>query len=101
MQLNFSSTSSYHSDTTPKIQVRTSHANERSTSFSNENNLNTIEQKALVESYFKLFDENYTEVEIKNLIAARLQPSSALAQVHNTQELSLKYKELLDFSLSV
>lgn len=101
MQLNFSSLSSYQPDTTSKVQVRPSHANQRSTSFSNENKINTLEHKALVENYFKLFDENYSEVAIKNLISARLQPSSALPKVHNIEELSLKSKELLDFSLSV
>lgn len=101
MQLNFSSTSLYHLDTTTKTQVPASHVNERSTNFSNENNLNTIEQKNLVENYFKIFDENYSEVTIKNLITARLQPTSVLPQVHNIKELSAKSEELLDFSLSV
>ena len=101
MQLSFSSTSSYHSDTATKVQARASHANERSASFSNENNINAIDKKVLVENYFKIFDENYSEVTIKNLISARLQPTSALPTIHNFEKLSSKAKELLDFSLSV
>jgi len=101
MQLSFSNTPAYHSDTSSKTQVRTSFANERSNNFSNEKHINTLDKKVLVENYFKIFDENYSEVIIKNLIALRLQPSANLPQVHNTQELALKSKELLDFSLSV
>jgi len=101
MQLSFSNTSSFHSNTSPKIQAKVSYANEHSTSFQNENDINTIEKKNLVDNYFKIFDESYSEVTIKNLITARLQASTTLPKVHNTQEISFKSKELLDFTLSV
>lgn len=99
MQLDFSSTTSYPIEMTSKAEVKTSHAHDRSTSFTNEKKIDSIEQRLVVDTYFKVFEKEYSELAIKNLIAARLQPSSALANIHNNQELSLKSKELLDFSL--
>lgn len=101
MKLNFSSVPSYLPKALQKTEVHTSHANEKSTSFSNENKINQIQEKALVNSYFELFDKNLSDVTIKNLISARLQPTHLLSQVHDTQKLAQKSKELLDFSLTI
>ena len=101
MILNFSSTPFYLPETLQKTEVHTSYANEKSANFSNENNINKIQQKVLVDSYFKMFDNNLSDLAIKNLISERLQPAHLLAHVHNTEKLAQKSKELLDFSLSV
>ena len=101
MTLNFSSTPFYLPEVLQKTEVHTSYANEKSTSFSNENKISKIQQKALVDSYFKLFDNKLSDLAIKNLISERLQPAHLLAHVHNTQKLAQVSKELLDFSLTV
>lgn len=72
-----------------------------SSKYANENNIHKIEQKNIIDGYFKIFNESHTEVEIKNMIAARLQPAYQLPQVHDYKALSLKAKELLNFSFTI
>lgn len=75
-------------------------ANTSSINYANEKHIQRLEHQTIIDGYFKIFNDSLTEIEIKNLISAKLQPSFLLPQVHNTDELSLKTKELLDFSLS-
>jgi hypothetical protein len=72
-----------------------------SSKYANENNIQKLDQKNIIDGYFKIFNESHTEVEIKNMIAARLQPAYQLPQVHDHKTLSLKAKELLNFSFTI
>lgn len=81
--------------------IRFSRAHENSARYSQEQSVESVSNQNLVNSYFQIFDEDYTEVEIKNLISARLQPSYKLPTVHDNQQLLSKAGGLLDFSLSV
>ena len=72
-----------------------------SSKYANENNIQKIDQKNIIDGYFKVFDGNLIEIEIKNLIAARLQPAYKLPQVHDIKALSLKAKELLNISFTI
>ena len=78
-----------------------SKAGVHTTSFTQENKIQKLDQINIVNNYFKIFDQNLSETAIKNLISARLQPGYQLPQVHNTQALALKAEELLDFSLAI
>ena len=86
---------------TKKIEIKSSNVSNNSALYANEHNIQKLDQKNIVDDYFKTFDKSRTEVEIKNLIAARLQPSYQLPQVHDMQLLSSKAKELLNFSLAI
>jgi len=101
MKLNFSSTPNYLPEVLRKTEVQTSYANEKSTTFTNQNKISRVQEQALVNSYFKLFDADLSDLAIKNLISERLQPAHLLAHVHNTEKLAQSSKELLDFSLHI
>lgn len=72
-----------------------------SNKYAAENHIEKLEHRNIIDVYFKIFDGSHTEVEIKNMIAARLQPAYQLPQVHDTKALSLKAKELLNFSFTI
>jgi len=81
--------------------VRVSRAQENSTRYAQEKNINALAQQNLINDYFETFDNSYSEVTIKNLISARLQPSYQLPTVHDHKALAEKSQELLNFSLAV
>jgi hypothetical protein len=81
--------------------VRVSRAQENSTRYAQEKNINTLSQQNIINNYFETFDASYSEVSIKNLIAARLQPSYVLPELHDHKALSAKAEELLSFSLAI
>jgi len=102
MQLNIQGSVPSFPEPTKKIETETMlKANNSSNHYANVQQIQHLEQKNIVDDYFKTFDKSHTEIEIKNLIAARLQPSYQLPQIHDTKALSLKARELLDFSLSI
>jgi len=98
MQLNFQAITSGLAQGTKVTYSRTS---ENSARYSNENSIQTLSQQNIVNNYFATFDKNYSEIEIKNLIAARLQPAYVLPELHNHKALSAKAEELLAFSLAI
>ncbi len=69
--------------------------------FSDANDIKNIADQNVVSSYFDIFDENFSEVTIKNLISARLQPAYKLPQIHDSKALSAKANELLNFSIAI
>ena len=101
MKLNFSSAAPQYFEQTKSMPTVQSRANQHSTNFAQEKNINKLEHQNLVNNYFQIFDQSYSEVTIKNLISARLQPSIELPRVHNTEYLSSKSEELLEFSLAI
>lgn len=98
MKLHFHSASSNYTQNTG---VRYSHANENSTRYTQEQSIHSLSQQNIVNNYFQIFDKNHTETQIKNLIAARLQPAYTLPEVHHTDKLASRINELLDFTLTV
>jgi len=100
MKINLQDSGFQPTDSTQKTVPRASRVNLNSINYANEKQIQRLEQQNIIDGYFKIFDDSLTEIEIKNLISEKLQPSFLLPQVHNTDELSLKAKELLDFSLS-
>jgi hypothetical protein len=86
---------------TKETNVRVSRAQENSTRYAQEKNINTLSQQNIINNYFETFDASYSEVSIKNLIAARLQPSYVLPELHDHKALSAKAEELLSFSLAI
>ena len=101
MQLNFQNTLPDLSQKVQNTPVQTRHSSAESINFAQEKNIQKIEQQNLVNGYFKLFGENHSDVAIKNLISARLQPAYVLPEIHDTQALSDKAAELLDFSIAI
>lgn len=101
MKLHFTNTVPAYSEQTKNTTVTYSRSSEKATGFANEKKIQNLQQQNVVDEYFKLYDQNYSDVAIKNLIAARLQPSYQLPKIHDTQALSSKVDELLDFSLSI
>jgi len=86
---------------TPKVDVNISKANDHSIRYADEKQIQKLDQQNIINNYFQTFDKSHTEIEIKNLIAARLQPAYQLPQVHDTKALSLKAQELLKVSFSI
>lgn len=74
---------------------------ESSLQYTNANDIKRIDLQNIVHSYFEVLNEGYTEVEIKHLIAARLQPTFELPSIHDTQSLSQRAKALLSYSINV
>ena len=83
------------------IPVRQSKASQNAAGFVQEKGIQNINEQTIVNNYFEVFEEGYSEVTIKNLISARLQPAYQLPIVHNFETLSAKANELLDFSLAI
>jgi len=100
MKLSVANASAYLPDTNQENKVSTSRAAQNSNLYSDENNITALHQKNLVDNYFTIFEKDYSDVAIKNLIAARLQPSYQLPTIHDTKALAAKAKELLDFSFT-
>jgi hypothetical protein len=101
MKLHFQSSAPVYSEQTRDTTVTYSRASEKATGFTHEKQIQSLQQQNVVNEYFKLYDQSYSDVAIKNLIAARLQPSYQLPQIHDTQALTSKADELLNFSLSI
>ena len=101
MKLHFQSSALVYSEQTKDTTVTYSRASEKATGFTHEKQIQSLQQQNVVNEYFKLYDQSYSDVAIKNLIAARLQPSYQLPKIHDTQALSSKADELLNFSLSI
>lgn len=101
MKLNLQSPATVYPEQAKNTAVTFSRASERAAGFTHEKQIQSLQQKNVVDEYFKLYDENYSEVAIKNLIAARLQPSYQLPKVHDTNALLSKADMLLNFSLSI
>jgi len=101
MKLHFQTSGASFPDQIPDIKIRTSRASESSVNFANERQIQKLDQQGVINDYFSIFDETHTDIEIKNLIAARLQPSYQLPQIHDMKVLSQKANELLKFSLSI
>ena len=98
MQLNFQTTTS---GLTQGTKVTYSRTGENSARYANEKQIQALSQQNIVNNCFATFDKNYSEIEIKNLIAARLQPSYVLPELHDHKALSAKAEELLAFSLAI
>lgn len=101
MKLHFQSIAPAYSEQTKNTTVTYSRASEKATGFANEKQIQSLQQQNVVDEYFKLYDQSYSDVAIKNLIAARLQPSYQLPHIHDTKVLSSKADELLNFTLSI
>lgn len=101
MKLHFQNTTPPYPQQTENTVVTYSRASEKAAGFAHEKQIQSLQQQNVVDEYFKLYDQSHSDVAIKNLIAARLQPSYQLPQIHDTQALSLKADELLHFSLSI
>lgn len=100
MKLHFQNAAPVYSEQMKNTTVTYSRASEKATGFAHEKEIQSLQQKNVVDEYFKLFDQSYSDVAIKNLIAARLQPSYKLPDIHDTKALLSKADELLDFSMS-
>jgi hypothetical protein len=101
MKLNFQNSTLTYPQQTGNTPVTYSRASEKAAGFAQEKEIQSLQQKNVVDEYFKLYDQSYSDVAIKNLIAARLQPSYQLPLIHNTEVLSSKADALLNFSLSI
>lgn len=101
MKLHFQNSTPIYSLQTDNSPVTYSRASEKATGFAHEKEIQSLQQQNVVDEYFKLYDKSYSDVTIKNLIAARLQPSYQLPHIHDTKALLSKADELLDFSLSI
>lgn len=101
MRLDFQSSASPYSEQAKNIKVTYSKASENALGFTQEKKINHLHEQNMVDSYFKIFEQNLTDTAIKNLISARLQPSYKLPEVHNMENLSAKANELLSFSLKI
>jgi len=101
MKLHFQNSVPVYSEQTKSTTVTYSRASEKAVGFAHEKQIQNLQHQNVVDEYFKLFDQNYSDVTIKNLIAVRLPPSYQLPQIHDYQLLSSKADELLNFSLSI
>lgn len=101
MKLDFQSSVSNYSEQIKNIKVTYSKAAENAIGFTQEKQINSLHEQNIVDNYFKTFDQDLSDVAIKNLISARLQPAYKLPQVHNTEALSANAQELLNFSLKI
>ncbi len=101
MKLHFQNSTSTYSPKTEHSTVSYSRASEKAVGFAHEKEIQSLQQQNVIDEYFKLYDQNYSDVAIKNLIAARLQPSYQLPQIHDAQTLASKTDKLLTFSLSI
>jgi len=101
MKLHGNNTLPVHPDASKNNEVRQSRAGQSAAGFTQEKNIHSISQKNIVNNYFEVFDKSFSEVTIKNLISARLQPAYQLPQVHDFEALASKADELLDFSIAI
>jgi len=101
MKIHFQNSAPAYSEQTKSTTVTYSRASEKAVGFAHEKQIQSLQQQNVVDEYFKLYDKSYSDVAIKNLIAVRLQPSYQLPQIHDSQLLSSKADELLNFSLSI
>lgn len=101
MKLDFQSSVSNYSEQVKNIRVTYSKASESAIGFTQEKKISHLHEQNMVDSYFKIFDQNLTDTAIKNLISARLQPSYKLPEVHKMENLLAKADDLLNFSLAI
>jgi len=101
MKLQLQNSMPTYSETSQNSEVRQSRAGQNAAGFNQEKNIQSLSQKNIVNNYFEVFDKSYSDVTIKNLISARLQPAYQLPEVHNFEALSAKADELLDFSIAI
>ena len=101
MKLQLQNTLSTYSDVPKDTSVRQSKAGQNATGFAQEKDIQNISQQNIVNNYFEVFDKSFSDVTIKNLISARLQPAYQLPEVHDFKTLSAKANELLDFSIAI
>jgi hypothetical protein len=101
MKLDFQSSVSNYSEQVKNIRVTYSKASENAIGFTQEKKINHLHEQNMVDSYFKIFDQNLTDTAIKNLISERLQPSYKLPEVHNMENLLAKANDLLNFSITI
>ncbi len=101
MKLHFQGAGIVFPEPTQKVEIDTANVSNKSARYADDKNIQSIEQQNLIDGYFKIFNETHTDLEIKNLIAARLQPSYQLPKVHDMALLSAKADQLLNFSFSI
>jgi len=101
MKLHFQNAAPVYTEQMKNTTTTYSRASKKATGFAQEKEIQSLQQQNVVDEYFKLYDQSYSDVTIKNLIAARLQPSYQLPSIHDTKALLSKADELLDFSTSV
>ena len=101
MKLQLQNTLSTYSDTPKETSVRQSKAGQSAAGFTQEKNIQNLSQQNIVNNYFEVFDQNFSDVTIKNLISARLQPAYQLPEIHDFKALSAKANEFLDFSIAI
>lgn len=101
MKVQSQNTLTTYSEAPKDTSVRQSKAGQSAVGFAQEKNIQNISQQNIVNSYFEVFDEGYSDLTIKNLISARLQPAYQLPKVHDFEALSAKANGLLDFSIAI
>ena len=90
-----------YSEPSQKSELRQSRASENALGFTQEKKIQSLDQMNIVNNYFEVFDQSFSDITIKNLISARLQPAYQLPEIHDFKQLSSKANELLDFSIAI
>lgn len=101
MKLDTNTSTFQHAEQAKSTPIVRSKAGTQTASFTQANNIQNLNEIIIVDDYFKIFEKNLSEVAIKNLISARLQPGYQLPQIHNSKALEHKTQELLEFSLAI
>ncbi len=101
MKIHSQTTVPTYSETPVDTSVKQSKASQNAQGFVQEKNIQNINEQNIVNNYFEVFDQSFSDVTIKNLISARLQPAYQLPEVHDFKTLSAKANELLDFSIAI
>ncbi len=101
MKINNQTTVPTYSESPVDTSLKQSNASQNAAGFAQEKNIKNINQQNIVNNYFEVFDQSFTEETIKNLISARLQPAYQLPEVHDFKALSAKANHLLDFSIAI
>lgn len=101
MKVHSQNTLSTYSEAPKDTSVQQSKAAQNAAGFSQQKNIQNLSQQNIVNNYFEVFDEGYSDLTIKNLISARLQPAYQLPEIHDFKALSAKANELLDFSIAI
>lgn len=101
MKIHGQNTLPTYSEAPKDTSVRQSKAGQNAVDFAQEKNIQNVSQQNIVNNYFEVFDQNFSDVTIKNLISARLQPAYQLPEIHDFKALSAKADELLDFSIAI
>ncbi len=101
MKLQLQNTLPTYAESSQKSETHQSKATQNAVGFAQEKNIQNIAEKNIVNNYFEVFDESLSDVAIKNLISARLQPAYQLPVIHDFKALSAKANKLLDFSIAI